>query len=156
MIEYRNTISANEVNAIRKSMGWRQIHPEQQQANIDGYAFLVSAYDINEAVGMAGLIWSGGTTANIYTMLVPEYKNQGIEQEFISLIFDFVHGKLKPGFGISIDIYVQSGQEGIYEDLGFRYITPENTGIGMKICLTNQIELTDKMFKQMGYEIIRK
>ena len=151
-ITYKNAITAEEVNSIRKFMGWMQIHPEQQKANIDGYAFLVSAYDGEAAIGIAGLRWSGGNAANINIMLVPEYKNQGIEQEFITRIFDFLRSKLKPGFGIQIEIYVQSGQEKMYEDLGFRYITPENSGIAMKICLTNQIELTDKMFKQMGYE----
>ena len=151
-IVYKNTITADEVNAIRKSMGWRQIHPEQQKANIAGYAFLISVYDSDTAIGIAGLRWNGGIAADVNIMLVPEYKNQGIEQECISRIFDFLRGKLKPGFAIQVDIYVQTGEEEMYETLGFRYITPENRGIAMQICLTNQIELTDKMFKQTGYE----
>lgn len=31
-------------------------------------------------------------------------------------------------------------------------MTPENRDVPMQICLTNQVELTDKMFKQMDYK----
>ena len=150
-IMYRSTINADEVNAIRKSMGWRQIHPEQQKANIDGYAFFVSAYDNEAAVAMAGLTWSGGNAANINVLLNPEYQNQGIEQELLFRTFNFLRSKLRPGFGIQADIYVPGGQEKMYENLGFQRITPENRGVAMQICLTDQIELIDRMFKQMDY-----
>jgi hypothetical protein len=41
-IDYKNIITADEVNVIRKSIGWRQIHPEQQQANIDGNTLTIA------------------------------------------------------------------------------------------------------------------
>jgi len=60
-IVYKNSITADEVNAIRKSMGWRQIHHEQQQANIDGNTLTIAAYKSETAVAMAGLRWNGGS-----------------------------------------------------------------------------------------------
>lgn len=150
MINYKNNITADEVNAIRLSLGWRQLHPEQQQANIDGNALTVAAYDNETAIAMAGLTWTGGSFAYANVLINPQY--QGIEDALINRIFDFLHSKLKPGYGIQIYIFVRSGQEAIYKSLGFDYVTPENTGVPMRICLTNQVELTDKMFKQMEYK----
>ncbi|MEJ6952283.1 hypothetical protein [Natronospora cellulosivora (SeqCode)] len=39
-IAYKNEITANEVNSIRSSIGFRQIHPEQVKAGLDGSAFI--------------------------------------------------------------------------------------------------------------------
>jgi len=150
-IVYKNTITADEVNAIRKSMGWRQIHPEQQQANIDGNTLTIAAYKSETAVAMAGLRWNGGSFANMNIILIPSFQNKGIEKELVEQIFNFLREKLKPGFGIQVDMNVRSGQEALYESFGFIHATPENSGIPMRICLTDQIELTDRMFKQMEF-----
>jgi hypothetical protein len=151
-IAYANKITVDEVNSIRESMGWRQIHPEQQQANIDGNTLIVAAYDGDIGVAMAGLRWNGGSFANMNIILNPSYQNIGIEKELVAQVFDFLHGKLKPGFGIQVDLNVRSGQEALYESLGFTKATPENSGVPMRICLTNKIELTDKMFKQIEFK----
>ncbi|MCL2373143.1 MAG: hypothetical protein FWC78_07050 [Defluviitaleaceae bacterium] len=150
-IIYKNLLAVDEYNAIRKAMGWRRLHPEQAQGNIEGNAFVVSAYDGPDAIAMAGLRWNGGSFASLNILLHPEYEDCGIQEEFTARVFDFLRGKLKPGFGIQVDICVRAGQEGLYENLGFEYITPENRGVPMHICLTNQVELTDKMFGQMGF-----
>ncbi|MFA6731023.1 MAG: GNAT family N-acetyltransferase [Candidatus Izemoplasmatales bacterium] len=150
-ITYKDTINVNEVNTIRKLMGWRQDNPEQLQAALNGSAFIVAAYDKDKAIGMARLIWDGGGSASIANILCPEYKNQGIENELITRILNFLRDKLKPGFGIQVDIRAWRGQESLYESLGFQLSTVERRGIPMHICLTDQIELTDKMFKQMGF-----
>ena len=151
-IIYSNTISVDEVNAIRKSMGWRQIHPEQQQANINGNTLTLAAYNDDVAVAMAGLRWNGGSFANLNIILNPSYQNNGIEKELVTRVYDFLRGMLKPGFGIQIDMNVWNGQEALYESMGFRHTTPENSGVLMRVCLTDQIELTDKMFKQMDFK----
>ena len=51
-IRYTNEITADEVNSIRASVGFRQIHPEQVQAGLDGSAVIVAAYDHDKAVGI--------------------------------------------------------------------------------------------------------
>jgi hypothetical protein len=151
-ITYTNTITADEVNSIRASVGYRQIHPEQVKAGLDGSTVIVAAYDRGKAVGMLSLIWDGGTVALIPNILVvPEYQMQGIETEMITCIFDFLRAKLKPGFGIQVDIKAWNNTERFYENLGFQISTPQLRGVPMHICLTNQIELTDAMFKQMQF-----
>lgn len=151
-ITYINTITEENVNFIRAAVGFRRIHPEQLQASLDGSAFIIAAYDQNRAVGMARLIWDEGSVALIHDILVvPEYQMQGIEAELIEHIFVFLNSKLKPGWGIQVDVRAWNHQEKIYESLGFQVSMSQQRGIPMHICLTNQIELTDAMFKQCGF-----
>lgn len=81
-------------------------------------------------------------------IVIPKYQMQGIENEIINRIFDFLRAKLKPGFGIQVDIKAWNEQQAVCENLGFQISTTQRRGIPMHICLTNQIELTDTMFKQ--------
>ena len=98
---------------------------------------------------MARLIWDGGAVALIRDIIVvPDYQMQGIEAELIRQILDFLNTKLKPGFGIQVDVMAWSNQEKIYESLGFQASIPQRRGRPMHICLTDQIELTDAMFQQ--------
>ena len=149
---YKNTVSAEEVNFLRAAVGFRQILPEQLNAGLNGSTLIVSAYDQSQIVGMARLIWDGGMAALIPDMLVlPEYKIQGIEKELVKRVLDFLRSKLKPGFGIHVDIKAWDNREKIYENLGFQISTHECRGVPMHICLTDQIELTDAKFKQCGF-----
>ncbi len=148
-ITYRNSITSEEYNSIRSSVGFRQSHPEQVKAGLDGSAIIISAYDHDKVVGMARLIWDGGGVALLDDILViPEYHLKGVENEMINRILDFLKDKLKPGFGIQVDVKVWSNQESMYEKLGFQESTPQRRGVSMHTCLTSQIELTDAMFKQ--------
>ncbi|MCL2286988.1 MAG: hypothetical protein FWC32_11590 [Firmicutes bacterium] len=142
-ITYRDTITVDEVNAIRKSMGWRQFHPDQMQGIIDSAELVIAAYDGEKAVGFA-------TPAGII-LINPQYQFIGIEKEFVTRMYDFVHSKLQPGFGEQIHIRA-FGEEQItlYESLGFQIST--QLGTPMHICVTNQVEITDKMYKQMEFK----
>lgn len=151
-ITYTDTITVDVFNSIRASVGFRQIHPEQVKASLAGSAVIVAAYDHDKAIGMARLIWDGGSVALIHDILVAtEYQMQGIETEMITRIFDFLHAKLKPGFGIQVDVKAWNNQEQFYKSLGFQVSTPQRRGVPMHICLTNQIELTDAMFRQCEF-----
>ncbi len=151
-IEIRKTISPEEVNYIRKLVGFRQIHPEQIQNSIKGSSLIVSAYSNKDIVGMARLIWDGGSVAVIVDILViPDYQLKGIEKDLIAHILEFLKGQLKPGFGIQVDIRAWGNQEKIFEEIGFQESVVKRRGTPMHICLTKQIDLTDEMFKQCGF-----
>ena len=148
-ITYKDTITADEVNFLRASVGFRQIAPEQIKAGLDGSAFIIAAYVQDQIVGMARLIWDGGIVALIPDVLVlSEHQMKGIEQEMVMRLLNFLRNKLKPGFGIQVDIKVWNHQEVLYESLGFQISTQERRGVPMQICLTDQIELTDAKFNQ--------
>ena len=122
-IEYRDRISASEMNALRKGIGFRQIHQEQLGAGLAGSARIAAAYHGEQAVGMARLLWDGGATALITDVIVlPEYRGQGMEERLVESL------------------------------LGFQLSTRERRGTPMHICLTDQIEITDKCFRQGDYK----
>jgi len=63
----------------------------------------------------------------------------------LNRIFVFLKSKLKPGFGIQVDIRAWNNQVEYFESVGFQISTTQKRGVPMHICLTNQIELTDNM-----------
>ncbi|HOD93110.1 MAG TPA: GNAT family N-acetyltransferase [Clostridia bacterium] len=145
-ITYVNTISANEVNYLRSSIGFRKVNLEQVQASLNGSAYVIAAYNNDEIIGMSRLIWDGGSVALIHDIIViPQYQMQGIEIEMLNRIFDFLKSKLKPCFGIQVDIRAWNNQTEYFESIGFQVSTPQKRGVPMHICLTNQIELIDIM-----------
>ena len=151
-ITYKNTISAEEVNSLRASVGFRQIMPEQINNGLNGSALIVAAYDQQQIIGMTRLIWDGGYVALIPDVLVmPGYESQKIKEKLITQILEFLRSKLKPGFGIQVDIKAWDYREGFYENLGFQLSTPERRGTPMHICLTDQIEMTDAKYGQCGH-----
>lgn len=148
-ILYRESITADEVNFLRASIGFRQIAPAQLSAGLQGSKRVVSAYDGDRVVGMARLIWDGGMVALITDVIVlPEYQAQGLEREMVTRVLDFLRGQLQPGFGIQVDVKAWGRQEALYTELGFQPSTREQRGVPMHICLTDQIEITDAIYKQ--------
>ena len=55
-ITYVNEISAQEVNRLRSSIGFRKINLEQLNASLAG-SDIVAAYSKEEVIGMSCLIW---------------------------------------------------------------------------------------------------
>ncbi len=152
-IEYRDRISASEMNALRKGIGFRQIHQEQLSAGLAGSARIAAAYHGEQAVGMARLLWDGGATALITDVIVlPEYRGQGMEERLVESLLGFLRDQLRPGYGIQVDVKAWQGQAAFYERLGFQLSTQERRGTPMHICLTDQIEITDKCFRQGDYK----
>lgn len=148
-IQYRDRITAEEVNRLRAAIGFRQIAPAQLNAGLQGSGRAVSAYDGDRAVGMARLLWDGGTTALITDAIVlPEYEAQGLRREIMAKMLDFLRAQLEPGFGIQVDVRAWGGQEALYAGLGFQPSAQARRGLPMHICLTNQMEITDRMFHQ--------
>ncbi len=148
-IAYQNSITPDEVNFLRASIGFRQIDPKQIGAGLKGSSRIVSAYDSTQVVGMARLIWDQGGVALLTDVIVlPRYQNQGIEEEMVSQILAFLESALEPGFGIQVDVRAWSSQEAFYHTLGFQASALERRGLPMQICLTNQIERTDARFGQ--------
>lgn len=149
-IIYKNEISAEQVNCLRTSIGFRQTAIDQVTAGLKGSAFAIAAYNNNEIVGMSRLIWDGGIVALIRDVIIlPGYKGQGIEQEMINRILEFLRSKLLPGHGIQVDVMAWNGDAAIFEDMGFCFSLPERRGVPMHICLSNQIEISDNKYKEV-------
>lgn len=150
-ITYKSSVTPDEMNVLRASIGFHQIAPEQLAAGLAGSERVAVACDNAQTVGMARLIWDGGGVALITDVIVrPDHQSQGIEAQLVGKLLDHLRGKLRPGFGIQVDVRAWEGQEPLYHELGFTVSTRERRGTPMQICLTDQIELTDQRFGQCG------
>ncbi|MDR0946523.1 MAG: GNAT family N-acetyltransferase [Ruminococcus sp.] len=135
-ITYRNTITVEDYNTLRKSAGWKPIHAEQAAAGLTGSALIVAAADGMKTIGTARLVWDGGYAALIKDVLVlPEYQGQGIGTEMMNCIMNFLREKLKPGYSIQIDMMAAFSKEGFYEKFSFTSRPRENRGAGMDMWL---------------------
>lgn len=84
--------------------------------------------------------------------MLPEYRGQGMEERLVESLLGFLRDQLRPGYGIQVDVKAWQGQAAFYERLGFQLFTRERRGTPMHICLTGQIEITDKCFRQGDYK----
>lgn len=136
-IIYTHTITVDDYNMLRVSAGWPVIHTEQAEAGLKGSALIVAAKDGERTVGTARLVWDGGYVALIKDVLVlPECQGQGIGTEMMIRIMDYLKSKLKPGYGIQVDLMSAKSKEGFYEKFGFSVRPRENRGAGMDMWIT--------------------
>jgi len=138
-IIYTNAISVEDYNALRLSAGWSVIEPEQAQAGLAGSAFITAAQDGEKTVGTGRLVWDGGYAALIKDVLVlPEYQSMGIGTAMMEQILSFLKEKLKPGWGVSVDLMAAIDKEGFYEKFGFVSRPRENRGAGMDMWIIKE------------------
>ena len=131
-ITYINTISVEDCNRLRDSAGWPQVHPDQLETGLKNSAFIVAAKDGENTVGMARLVSDGGHVVFIVDVLVlPEYQRKGIGKTMMGKIMEYVHGKLKNGYFIQVDLMAAKSKEKFYEEFGFIKRPNENYGSGM-------------------------
>lgn len=150
---FKDSILAEEVNELRKSIGFRRLHLDQITLSLQGSKKVIGVYDGHVNVAMARLIFDGGSVALILDLIVkPEYENLNIEKTMIDKMLDYLKDQLKPGFGIQIDIKAWNKQVEIYKDLGFQISKVENRGHAMHYCISMDIEITDKKYDQMNYK----
>ncbi|MDR1822107.1 MAG: GNAT family N-acetyltransferase [Oscillospiraceae bacterium] len=131
-ITHSNTISAADYNALREAVGWGVLPAEQAQRGIDGSTFVVAASDAGHAVGVARVLYDGGSAALIKDVIVlPEYQRREIGTELMNRVMEFLRGQLKPGWHILIDLSATKGKEPFYEKFGFELRPNERFGDGM-------------------------
>lgn len=153
MISFKNSITPQEINSLRKSIGFRQIDEEQIQNGINGSSLIVAAYDDSSIIGMARLIWDGGAVALIVDSIVnPMYKSIKFKEEIIERVLSHLKKQLKPGFGIQVDIRAWGDEKSDLMELGFKESLVKYRGTPMHICLTDNIEITDRKFRQCGHD----
>ena len=136
-ITYTHKVSVEDYNALRLSVGWMAMNPEQAQAGLDGSTYIIVANDGGKAVGVARLVWDGGYAALIKDVLVrPDYQGKCIGKHMMEQIISYLKQQMKPGWGISIDLMAAIGKEGFYEKFGFVSRPRNNRGAGMDMWLT--------------------
>ena len=134
MINYTNTISAEDYLELRAAVDWAPLVKDQAQSSIDNSAFVVACLEDNKIVGCARMIWDRGYIAYLADVMVkPEYQGQGIGRKLVNECISFIDSQLKEGWRVKIEMVSAKGKEGFYEKLGFKLRPNENEGHGMNL-----------------------
>ena len=132
MITYTDTITVEDYNTLRVSVGWQPIMPEQAAAGLLGTAFLVVALEGGRTVGMARLICDGGYIAFLADVVVlPDYQGQGIGRAMMERVMAYIRERMKEGWRVLAALVAATGKEPFYEKFGFVTLHGDTAGTGM-------------------------
>lgn len=131
-IEYVNKITPDEVNMLRRAVGWAEVSKEQLEAGIPNSRFIISAKDKDKTVGMARAVGDGGYFLLLVEVIVlPEYQGNGIGRHMLTEFMSFVKEYTKPGQTVSITLMSAKGKEDFYKKFGFIQRPTDAVGAGM-------------------------
>ena len=133
-ITYSELMTPEEYNALRVSVDWREITPEQAKRGLENTTFLVVARDDEKIVGMGRVLFDYGYTAYIGDVIVhPEYQGQGIGTHIVKSLLDQTMDAACEGERIMFILGAAKGKEQFYEKFGFKMRPNEYSGHGMSM-----------------------
>jgi len=136
-IKYENSITPEESNALRVSVGWGEIEPAQAAKGFENTAFMVCARDDKKAVGMARVITDYGYVVYISDMIVmPEYQGKGIGKEIMLRVMAYINENIEQGQGKYIGLHASKGKEKFYEKFGLTSRPTDSLGSGMTMWIS--------------------
>lgn len=135
-IEYKDTLTVDSYNNLRKSAGWTEVEPRQAQTGINNSAYLIAAYDGDQCVGCLRVVSDGGYTAIIVDVLVlPEYQKSGIGKKMMVRAIAFLGKPLEKGQMVMVNLMAAQGKEPFYDKFGFEARPNQKSGAGMVMYL---------------------
>lgn len=137
---YKNTLSPEDYNALRKAVGWEPLCPEQARQGLAGSACVISCYDGGTIAASARVIWDGGYISYLAdVMVMPEYQGKGIGRHLVEAAIAFMRSQLKEGWKIKMVLIAAKGKEPFYKKLGFTERPNESGGAGMELWLRSDV-----------------
>ncbi|SHO46045.1 GNAT family N-acetyltransferase [Anaerocolumna xylanovorans] len=135
-IELKHSLTVEDYNAVRKSVGWKEIPSKQAKRGLSNTYYLTAAVIDGQTAGMARLISDGGYVAYIADVIVnPEYQGQGIGRMILNDIMDYIKNTLSQGEQVMVILVAAKGKEEFYEKFGFIKRPNEEYGAGMTLLL---------------------
>jgi predicted N-acetyltransferase YhbS len=135
-IEYVNSLSVEEFNFLRVSVGWNAIEKNLAAKGLQNSAFTVCARFEKNAVGMARVITDYGYVVYIADVIVlPQYQGKGIGSEIMKRVMDYILENTMQGQQKYIALMAAKGKENFYEKFGFAKRPNDKLGCGMTIWL---------------------
>ena len=127
-----NSLSCEDYNRLRESVGWSVFAPERARRALSGSLCTLTAAEKGAVVAMGRVLGDG-----IYFLLVdvvvhPAYQGRGIGGELVRRSLKWIRQAVPAGGRASVQIIAAAGKEVFYEKLGFVRLPGEsNPGTGM-------------------------
>ena len=132
-IIFGNSISVEDFNFLRKSVGWGEIELKLASKTIKNALFIVTAIFEGKTIGLTRVSGDGGYTLFITDVIVlPDCQNKGIGKQLMTKAMDYIkEAFLEKRQGISVNLMSAIGRECFYEKFGFNVRPNENRRAGM-------------------------
>ncbi len=138
-ITYVNSITVEDYNYLRKSVGWYEVPAHKVKRGLDNSTYIIAAKYEGKTVGMARVVSDGGCVALIVDVIVhPKYQGKGIGTAMMNMVMEYLHNNLDSGEGISVILMTAKGKEAFYKKFGFIERPNEKLGAGMSMWLQKQ------------------
>lgn len=132
MIYQENVLTCDIYNQIRNSVGWSSFSNRQANNAIEN-SYNIVAFDDDKAVGMGRLVGDGIYYTIVGVAVDPQYWHRGIGQMIVKKLLDQANNNLFKNERCTINLVVVQDKEEFYTKLGFKKISDENCGSGMKL-----------------------
>ncbi|CDM70159.1 Hypothetical protein CM240_3042 [Clostridium bornimense] len=131
-IEFENTITVENYNKLRRSIGWVEIPEEIAKRSLDNSIFIIAVKLKDEIIASARVVGDKGYVAVIFDVMVdPRYQHIGIGTIMIEQILDYLVNSITIGECIHITLFAEKNKEGFYKKFGFTEVPNSATGPGM-------------------------
>lgn len=132
MIYQENVLTCDIYNQIRNSVGWSSFSNRQANNAIEN-SYNIVAFDDDKAVGMGRLVGDGIYYTIVDVAVDPQYWHRGIGQMIVKKLLDQANNNLFKNERCTINLVAVQDKEEFYTKLGFKKISDENCGSGMKL-----------------------
>lgn len=136
-IVFTDTMTGEEYNELRLSVGWRPITEGQAERGLAHTTFLSAVRDNGKIVAMGRMLFDFGYTAYLGDIIVrPGYQGAGIGRRIVELLIEQTMEAACEGERIMFILGAAKDKEGFYEKLGFHRRPNEFSGDGMSMWKT--------------------
>jgi ribosomal protein S18 acetylase RimI-like enzyme len=127
------TITVDEFNFLRKSVGWNEIEKNLALKTINNALFIITAIIDNKIIGLTRVSGDGGYTIFITDVIVlPEYQRKGIGKKLMDKAMNYIKEKfLQNGQSVFVNLMSAKGKETFYKRFGFEERPNDKVGAGM-------------------------
>ena len=136
-LKLSETLTPEEYNQLRASVGWETLTPRQARDGLAGSAFYVAFRDGEKPVAMGRVLFDHGYTAYLADIIVtPGYQRHGLGSKVVKALIHRVLATCAPGEKILFALGAAYGKEPFYETMGFYRRPNDQEGHGMNQWIT--------------------
>lgn len=132
MIEFKDTISAEEFCKLRESVGFQKLTTEQAERVLLNTSFIVNAICNGKSVGVIRVLTDMLTDAYITDVIVsPDFQGKGLGRKLLNKVVADLEKNSENNVKLACSLYTNPGKETFYEKFGFQKLPNDKYGYGM-------------------------